>query len=76
MGRKARLKRQRKEERDRPFKQMAEQIYLRGDNILDESGNPIEFTSVEDVEKYIKESAKKNDVDLLERRMNEVFGEV
>ncbi len=76
MGRKARLKRQRKEERDRPFKQMAEQIYLRGDSILDESGNPIEFTSVEDVEKYIKESAKKNDVDLLERRMNEVFGEV
>ncbi len=76
MGRKARLKRQRKEERDRPFKQMAEQIYLRGDKILDESGNPIEFTSVEDVEKYIKESAKKNDVDLLERRMNEVFGEV
>ncbi len=76
MGRKARLKRQRKEERDRPFKQMAEQIYLSGDSILDESGNPIEFTSVEEVEKYIKESAQKNDVDLLERRMNEVFGEV
>ena len=76
MGRKARLKRQRKEERDRPFKQIAEQIYLSGDNILDESGNPIEFTSVEEVEKYIKDSAKKNDVDLLERRMNEVCGEV
>ena len=76
MGRKARLKRQRKEERDRPFKQIAEQIYLSDDNILDESGNPIEFTSVEEVEKYIKESAQKNDVDLLESRMNEVFGEV
>ena len=76
MGRKPRLKRQRKEERDQPFKQIAEQIYLSGDKVLDESGNPIEFTSVEEVEKYIKESAQKNDVDLLERRMNEVFGEV
>ncbi len=76
MGRKARLKRQRKEERDRPFKQIAEQIYLSGDKLLDESGNPIEFSSVEEVEKYIKESAQKNDVDLLERRMNEVCGEV
>ncbi len=76
MGRKARLKRQRKEERDRPFRQIAEQIYLSGDKVLDKSGNPLEFTSVEEVEKYIKESAKENDVDLLERRMNEVFGEV
>ena len=73
MGRKARLKRQRKEERDRPFRQMAEQIYLSGDRILDKSGNPIQFTSVEEIEKYIRESGQKNDVDLLQRKMNEVL---
>jgi len=73
MGRKARLKRQRKEERDRPLRQMAEQIYLSGDQILDKSGNPIQFTSVEEIEKYIRESGQKNDVDLLQRKMNEVL---
>ncbi len=57
MGRQARLKRQRKEERDRPLKEMAERIYMSymsGDRVLDENGEPIEFTSVEEVEKYLK----------------------
>ena len=78
MGRQARLKRQRKEERDRPLKEMAERIYMSsmsGDRVLDENGEPIEFTSVEEVEKYLKESAKGNDVDKLERKMNEAFNE-
>ncbi len=75
MGRQARLKRQRKEERDRPLKEMAERIYMSGDRVLDQNGEPIEFTSVEEVEKYLKESAKGNDVDKLERKMNEAFNE-
>lgn len=69
MGRKARLKRERKESQIRPFKEMAEQIYASGDSILDENLNPIEGMTVEDIEKKMEEAAQKQDLEKIQRNI-------